>query len=269
MSHRGWGYRHLEHLDVHRTGNGGSQASARGPIPVAPVQHAQPFEVKSTPEKVAHTAYSAMAPSTHSTMFFPGPCTRAVALWCACVVARHCQSPQISPGEKSATFRKAETFTRTYPPPPLYPPCTPLQHARKRRAAVRPVPVPEGEVFSNGFDGQVRIQRGRWRRGDTSCLAPPLLLPCCTAPSCCCRTHFSAAAPAQTPPHLPQHTAHGPCIAPLLLPGHSSLKASGAHLFRAVSRQGQAMLPGMRHLCVPSPSPPPPPGPPPPSAPNA
>ena len=87
MSHRGWWYRHLEHLDVHRTGNGGSQASARGPIPVAPVQHAQPFEVKSTPEKVAHTAYSAMAPSTHSTMFFHGHCTRAVALWCACFVA--------------------------------------------------------------------------------------------------------------------------------------------------------------------------------------
>ena len=87
MSHRGWWYRHLEHLDVHRTSNGGSQASARGPIPVAPVQHAQPFEVKSTPEKVAHTAYSAMGPSTHSTMFFHGHCTRAVALWCACFVA--------------------------------------------------------------------------------------------------------------------------------------------------------------------------------------
>ena len=72
----------------------------------------------------------------------------------------HCQSPQISPGKKIATFLKNELFVRNYPPPNINPPPPPLPStfcAKPCLDASSP-PIPRG--LSSMCP--VRLRRALW-----------------------------------------------------------------------------------------------------------
>ena len=125
MSHRGWGYRHLEHLDVHRTGNGGSQASARGPIPVASMLSPSRSNL---PPKKWHTRPILQWPQAHT-----APCSFMVivpvlwpcgvhVLWRATAKAPRFRQGKIPPPSVK-TNPSHEIIPRPLCTPPV-PPCS-------------------------------------------------------------------------------------------------------------------------------------------------